>query len=112
MTTGTNPSISNLRVVFPPYVVQKVTTHTDIKALNMSHKPQRCFWGIFVGITQHQKGYLIYVPSIRKILSSNNVLDKNIYSTLEYISRQSSEALATQTTVSYIPYATSSHKKL
>ena len=32
------------------------------------------FRGIFVGIPQHQKGYLVYVPSTRKVISSYDVV--------------------------------------
>ena len=64
LSTGMKPSLSNLRVLFCPCVVQKATAHVDKKGLNMRHQAQKCFHGIFVGITQHQKGYLVYVPSI------------------------------------------------
>ena len=39
------------------------------------------------------------------------MFDKAFYSALANMSRPYSEALATQPTVSYIPYATSSHEK-
>ena len=38
MATGTKPSVSNLRVLFCPYVLQKGTAHVDTKALNMRHQ--------------------------------------------------------------------------
>ena len=64
LVTGTKPSVSNLRVLFCPYVVQKATTHIDTEALNMCHKKQNGFHGIFVGIPQHKKGtsstYLVH----------------------------------------------------
>ena len=72
--TGTKPSVSHLRVLFFPYVVQKTTAHIWKKALNMCHQAQKGFRGIFVGIPQHQKGYLVYVTHTRKILSSYDVV--------------------------------------
>ena len=70
------------------------------------------FWGIFVVITQHQKGYLIYVPSIRKIVSSHDVVfDETFISALAYTSCQYSEALETWPAVSYIAHTTSPHEK-
>ena len=57
--TGTKPSVSHLRVLFCPCFVQKSTTHVGTKALNMCHQAQKVFCGIFVGIPQHQKGYIV-----------------------------------------------------
>ena len=48
--------------------------HIDTKMLNMGHQSQKGFWGIFVVIPQHKKGYLIYVLSIHKIVSSHDVV--------------------------------------
>ena len=59
LTTVTKPSVSNIKVLFCPYVARKATAHIDGKALNMRHQPQKGFWGIFIGITQKQKGYFI-----------------------------------------------------
>ena len=38
ITTGTNPSISNLSFLFFPYVVRKSTSHVDTKELNIRHQ--------------------------------------------------------------------------
>ena len=79
----------------------------------MCHKSQKVFGAIFIGIPQHQKMYLIYVPSIWKIFSSHDVVfDKMFYSALEYPSYLYPEALVTRSVVLYIPYATSYHEKL
>ena len=59
LATGTKPSVSHLRVLFFTCVVRKATAHVDTKTLNMSHQAQRGFRGIFVGIPEHQKGYLV-----------------------------------------------------
>ena len=48
LATDTNPSVSNLCVLFCPFVVLNTTTHVDTKALNMRHQSQKCFSGIFV----------------------------------------------------------------
>ena len=66
LATGTKPSVSNLLVLFCPFVVQKSTAHFDTKALNMRHQSNQGFWGVFVGITPHLKGYLLYIPTTRE----------------------------------------------
>ena len=38
LATGKKPSVSHLRVLFRPYVVQKPTAHVGTKALNISHQ--------------------------------------------------------------------------
>ena len=68
--TGTKPSVSHLPMLFCPCVVHKATAHVETKGLNMRHQAQNGFRGIFVDIPEHQKGYLVYVPSTRKIISS------------------------------------------
>ena len=55
LATGTKPSVSHLRVLFCPCVVQKDMAHVDTKTLNMRHQAQKGFRGIFVGIPEHQK---------------------------------------------------------
>ena len=79
LATGTKPSVSHLRVLFCPCVVRKATAHVGTKALNMRHQSQRGFRGIFVGIPQHQKGYLVCVPITRKIISSYDVFYMKAY---------------------------------
>ena len=85
MSTVTKLPVSDLHVLFCPCVVQKSTAHVDKKALKMRHWSHQGFRGVFVGIPQHQKGYLIYVPSTRKIVSSHEVVfDGTFYSQLVY----------------------------
>ena len=43
LATGTQPSVSHLRVLFCPYVVRKATAHVDKKALNIFHQAQKDF---------------------------------------------------------------------
>ena len=74
LATCTKPSVSHLRVLFCPCVVRKATAHIETKTLNMRHQAQRGFRGIFVGIPEHRKGYLVYVPSTRKIIYSYDVV--------------------------------------
>ena len=74
LATGTKPSVSHLRVLFSPCVVRKATAHVETKTLNMCHQAQKGFRGIFVGTPEHQKGYLVYVPSTRKVISSYDVV--------------------------------------
>ena len=69
LVTVTKPSVSHLRVLFCPCVVRKAMAHVETKTLNMRHQAQKGFRGIFIGIPEHKKGYLVYVPSTRKIIS-------------------------------------------
>ena len=74
----------------------------------MRHQAQKWFCGIFVGISEHQKGYLVYVHSTRKIISSYDVVfDENISSVLAYMSQPYSEAMVMRPVVTYTPYGTS-----
>ena len=74
----------------------------------MRHQAQKGFRGIFVGIPEHQKGHLVYVPSTRKIISSYDVvLDESFSSALAYTSRPYSETMTKHTAVTYTVYATS-----
>ena len=66
LATGTKPSVSHLCVLFYPCVVRKYTTHVETKTLKMRHQAQKWFRGIFIGIPEHQKGYLVYVPSTKR----------------------------------------------
>ena len=104
----TQRSVSHLRVLFCPCVVRKATGHVETKMLNMRHQAQKGFCGIFVGIPEHQKGYLVYAPSTRKVISSYDVVfDESFSSELSYTSRPYSEAMAMRLTVTYTPYVTS-----
>ena len=59
------------------------------------------------------KGYLIYLTSTLKIVSSHDVLfDETFSNALAYISRPYSEALAIQSAVLYIMYDTSSNGQI
>ena len=112
LATGTKPSVSHLHVLFCPCFVRKATAHVETKTLNMRHQAQKGFRGIFVVIPQHQKVYLVYVPSTRKVISSYNVVfDESFYSALSYTSRPYAEAMAMCPTVTYTPYATSSKEQ-
>ena len=108
LATGTKPSVSHLHVLFCPYVVQKSTAHVETKTLNMHHQAQKGFHCIFVGIPEHQKGYLVYVPTTRKIICSYDVVfDKKKSSALAYTPQPYSEAMAMLPAIMYTPYGTS-----
>ena len=112
LATGTKPSVSHLRVFFFPCVVRKATAHIGTKASNMRHQAQKGFHGIFVGIPQHQKVYLVYVPSSRKIISSYDVVfDESLSSAIAYTSQPYSEAMAMRPDVTYTPCSASSIDK-
>ena len=88
LATDTKPSVSHLCVLLCLCVVRKATAHVDKKALNMRHQGQKDFRSIFVGIPQHQKGYIVYILSTRKIISSYDVVfDESFSSELAYTSR-------------------------
>ena len=102
LATGMKPTVSHLGVLFCPCVVRKATAHVGTKALNMRHQAQKRFRSIFIGITEHQKGYLVYVPSTRKvILSYDIVFDESFSSVLSYTSRPYAESMAMCPTVTY-----------
>ena len=62
------------------------------KALKIRHQVQKGFHDIFVGISQDQKGYLIYIPHKQKIVSSYDVVfDENFFSELSYRSQPYAE---------------------
>ena len=108
LATGTKRSVSHLHMLFCPCVVWKAITHVETKMLNMRHQAQKGFRGIFVGITEHQKGYLVYVLSTRNIISSYAVVFEESFSIeLAYTSRPYSEAIALRLAVTCTPYATS-----
>ena len=68
LATVTKPLVSHLRVLFCPCVVRKTTAHVEKKTLDMRHQAQKGFRGIFVGIPQHQKGYIVYAHSTIKVI--------------------------------------------
>ena len=78
----------------------------------MRHQAQKGFCGIIVGIPHHQKGYLVYVPHTRKMLSSYDVVfDESFYRALAYMSQPYAEAMYMQPAVSCITYDTYSREK-
>ena len=78
----------------------------------MHHQAQKVFCGIFFGIPQHQKDYLVYVPSKRKIISSYDVFfDESLSSALAYTSQPYSEEMVMRPAVTYTPCARSSREQ-
>ena len=62
----------------------------------------------YVRWDEHQKGYLVYVPSTRNIIFSYNVVfDESVSSALSYTSRPYSESMVMRLEVTYTPCATS-----
>ena len=74
LASGMKSLISNLRVSFCPSIVLISTAHVGKKFLKICHQAQKVFCGIFVGIPQHQKWYLVYVPHKQKIVCSYYVV--------------------------------------
>ena len=78
----------------------------------MRHQAHKGFRGIFVGIPEHQKGYLVYLPSTRKIISPYDVVfNESLSSALAYMSQPYSEEMAMRPAVTYTPCATSSREQ-
>ena len=78
----------------------------------MHHQAQKGFHGIFVGNSQHQKWYLVYVPHAKKLISSYCVVFDDISSsTLAYTSKPYSEAMDLSPDVPYITYDKSPREK-
>ena len=95
LATGMKTSISHLRVLFCPCVVPKSTAHVGTKAFHICQQAQKDFNGIFVGIPQHQKGYLVCEPRKWKIVSLYVVVfDEIFYSELAYTPQPYAEAMA------------------
>ena len=94
LATGTKPLLSHSSVSVFPCVVQKSTAHVGKKELNTYHQAQKGFRGILVGISQHQNEYIVYISCIRKIISSYDVVFRDIFSsTLTYLSQLYAEAM-------------------
>ena len=74
----------------------------------MLHQAQKGLRNIFAGIPQHQKGYIVHVPSTRKIISSYDVVFNGSFSSaLAYTSQPYAEVIDMRPTVAYTHYATS-----
>ena len=85
--------------------VLKATAHVGTKTLNKGHQAQKVFYSIFVGIPQHKKGYIVYVPKKRNIVSSYGIVFYESFSSaLVYISQPYEEAMDILPSVSYINY--------
>ena len=95
-------------MLFCPCVVWKATADVGTKALNIRHQAQKVFRGIFVGIPQYQKVFILYVPSTKKIISSCDVVLYESFSiVLACMSQPYSESMAMPPAVLYTPCATS-----
>ena len=95
------------------FIVRKTTAHVGKKALNMCHQSRKGYCSIYVGIPQHRKVYLVYVPSTKKIISSYDVVfDESLSSALAYTSQPYPEAMVMLPAVTYTPCATSLRREL
>ena len=85
LATGRNLQYHILCIIFS-FVVHKANASVGAKSLNISQQAQKGFCNIFIGITQHQKGCLVYAIHRLKIEYSYNVgFDENFFSALVYI---------------------------
>ena len=95
-----------LKVLYLLLVRALLLEHVETKTLNMCYQAQKWFRGIFVGISEHQKEYLVYVSSTRKVISLYDVVfDEMFSSVLAYTSRPYSEVMEMRLAVTYTPYA-------
>ena len=102
--TGRKPSISLFFFWF--VCCTKIYCTCWYKGVKYASPIAKVICGIFFGIIQHQKGYLVYVPHIWKIISLYNVVfDESFSRALEYTSLPYTESMAVRTDVSYIMYA-------
>ena len=78
----------------------------------MCYQVQKGFHSVFVGIPQHHKGYIVYVPHKQRIISLYDVIfDDSFSSVLTYTLQPYLKYMAIRPAVSYIPYTTSSREK-
>ncbi len=69
---GTKPCIGDFRVFGRPCLLEKWITHFDCKVLTkQTERGIRC---MFIGFANNQKGFLVYLPSTRRITTSADVL--------------------------------------
>ena len=59
LSTDTNTSVSNIRVLYCTCILLKTTANVGGKALNIRHQSQEQFWGIFVGITKKSVPHIL-----------------------------------------------------
>ena len=85
--------ISHFRVFGCQAVAKKWVARINNKSLNK--KTERGMRGIFIGFPYQQKGYLLYVPASRQIVSSGDVMfDETFFSTIVTNWRQFHDSLA------------------
>ena len=100
-------------MLFCPCDVWKATERFDKKALNLCHQPKKGFGGIFIGIPQNHKGYLVNVPGTSKKKSSYDVvLYQLYYIMLAYTSQPYAEEMDLSPAVSYTPDAASPKEQI
>ena len=97
-----------MRVIFPMCSTESYCTHCQKCVKYVSPSEKKGFRGIFVGIPQHQKRYIVYVPCTRKIIYSYDVVfDEFFSSMLAYMSQPYAEEMDICPSMSYTPYDTS-----
>ena len=92
---GKKPKLDQFKVLFCPVVYKKYTSKKDGCTIKPTKSPQHGCRGIFVGIPTDQAGYNIFVPSIRQIINSQDVLfDENFTSAIAYTEVPYHDAMA------------------
>jgi hypothetical protein len=72
---GAKPCIGDFRVFGCPYVLKKWITHFDGKVL--TNQAECGIRGIFIGFANNQTGFLVYLPSTRRIAISEMFYSMN-----------------------------------
>ena len=106
---GSKPCVAHFRVFGCPTVVKKWTATIDGR--RVTNQTQRGIRGIFIGFPRRQNGYLIYVPTTRTIVVSDDVsFDESFFSAIATTWRQFNDSLAIRPDPSntYIPDPTTS----
>ena len=103
LAASKKPLVSHLRVLFCPCVLRKATAHVDKKALNMRHQAQTGFLRYLCWNPTALKGYLVYIPNTRKIISSYVVVFYEFFSSaLAYTSQLYSEATYMRPSITHL----------
>ena len=96
------PCIASFRVFGCPRVVKKHTISKNGKPSN-DNTFQKGVRGIFIGFPTNQKGYLIYIPSTSRTITSLDVeFDENFKSAIAHTWTPFHDALALRPTHTYI----------
>ena len=98
LLTGTKPKLERFRVLFSPCVVKKYSARVNKITVDVVKSfAQRGVRGMYVGMDDVTTGHLIFIPSIRQVISSIDVVfDESFITALAHQYRVYREALFTR----------------